>query len=270
MDIQQALNQMGLEEKEAKVYLAALELGPNTIQNIARKSGINRTTVYQALKSLKLQGLISETTSGKRKLILAAEPTNLKRNIKNKEQLLNSILPDLMSLSNINPIKPKIRFYEGKEGHREIYRETLKAKNKIAYWISPLATQMETIGEDFLDWYIEERKKKNIWIKLIQKTTTATPNKYLDSKKHKTDLKQVRNAPAELNLPNITVIYDNKVAIMSSKREGFGFVVESKDYAEMMKTFHDLLWNASAPYINSEKNNSNQQSQSATEEDIYY
>jgi len=270
MDLNQALNQIGLEEKEARVYLAALELGPATIQDITRKSGINRTTVYQMLKSLKLQSLISETTSGKRKLVLAAEPTNLKQDIKFKEQLLNSILPDLVSLSNINPIKPKIRFYEGQEGHKEIYRETLKAKSKMAYWISPLAIQMETIGADFLDWYIEERKKKNIWIKLIQKAMADTPSKYTDPKIHKRDLKRVHNAPAELNLPNIIVIYDNKVAIMSSHKEGFGFVVESKDYAEMMRTFHDLLWNVSRPYGSADKNDSDQQSQSATEKDRYY
>jgi len=84
MELKKALNQIGLEEKEAEVYLAALELGPATIQDIARKSEINRTTVYQMLKNLKSQGLISETTSGKRKLILAAEPANLKRILKQR------------------------------------------------------------------------------------------------------------------------------------------------------------------------------------------
>lgn len=269
MDLKKILNQIGLEEKEASIYLASLELGPSTIQDLTRKSGINRTTVYQALKNLQSQGLISHTMHAKRKLIIASEPNNLKQNLRSRELLLNTAMPELISLSNINPIKPKIRFYEGKEGHHEIYKETLKAKSKIAYWISPIATQMETIGEDFLDWYIEERKKKNIWIKLVQKVLPDTPDKYTNPKIYDRDLKDVRTAPVELNLPNITVIYDNKVAIMSNKKEGFGFVIESQNYAEMMKTFHDLLWNASSP-ANDDANLKNQKPQPATEEDLYY
>jgi len=150
-----------------------------------------------------------------------------------------------MSLNNVNPTKPKIRFYEGNEGHREIYRETLKAKNKIAYWISPNTILMETIGEDFLDWYIEERKKKKIWIKLIQKVTVETPYKYTDPKRHEREFKDVRNPPPEINLPNVLAIFDNKVAVMSTRKEGFGFIIESNDYAQTMKTFHELLWNVS-------------------------
>lgn len=247
MSLENDLKKIGLEEKEAKVYLAVLEFGPCNIQNLTKKSGIKRSTVYEMLKNLKNQGLISETTMGKRKLILAADPTNLKRNIKAKEQLLNSILPDLMSINNANPIKPKIIFYEGVEGHKEIYKETLMAKNKTAYWISPKTVQMETIGEDFLDWYIVERQKKNIWIKLIQKTAEDTPYKYIDPKKHERELRDVRSAPSEINLPNTIIIYDSKVAIMSSRKEGFGFVIESNDYAQTMKTFYELLWKVSKP-----------------------
>lgn len=248
MNIQEVLNQIGLEEKEAKVYLAALELGPTTIQDITRKSGINRTTVYQALKNLKAQNLASQTIAGKRKLILASDPASLKQNIKRKEYLLNSIFPELITLSNLNPVKPKIRFYEGREGHREIYRETLKSKDKTLYWISPINTQMETIGEDFLDFYIKERVAKKIFIKLIQKTSPTAPAKYNNPATFKKELKDVRYLPQEMDLPNIIAIFENKVAVMSTQKEGFGFIIESADYTKSMKVFYELLWNISKPY----------------------
>ena len=48
------LKSLGFSEKEARVYLALLELGPSTTTEIARKSKINRTTGYDILESLAL------------------------------------------------------------------------------------------------------------------------------------------------------------------------------------------------------------------------
>ena len=248
MSLENDLQKIGLDNKEARIYLAALELGPATIQNIADKSSIKRTTVYQILDKLKEQGLVSETTDKKRKLIVAADPVNLKRNIKTKEQLLNNILPNLQALSNLNPIKPKITFYKGIEGYREIYLDTLKAKTKTALWISPFEIQQETIGEEFLNDYIDKRVKNKIWIKLIQKISADTPARFFDPRLHEKQFKQVRFLTEATSVPNVIVVYDNKVAIMSTKKEGFGFVVESKDYAESMKIFHKLLWETSRTY----------------------
>jgi|SRR3989344_829968 len=64
------LQALGLSEKEAKVYLAALVLGPDTVQNIAKKAGINRPTAYLQIESLKEKGIISEVEKDK-KILLA-------------------------------------------------------------------------------------------------------------------------------------------------------------------------------------------------------
>ena len=40
------LRKLGLKEKEVSVYLAALELGFTSVQNIAKHAGLSRPTVY--------------------------------------------------------------------------------------------------------------------------------------------------------------------------------------------------------------------------------
>ncbi|MFH1175456.1 MAG: helix-turn-helix domain-containing protein [bacterium] len=250
MQLQQNLLQLGLDEKEAKVYLAALELGPANIQNLTKKSGIKRSTVYEMIKNLKEMGLMSETTKGKRKLLIAADPENLKKNLVQKERLLAEILPELKSISNIGFIKPKIMFFEGREGLREIYWDTLKVKNKMEYWVSPIRDIAETVGEDFLIKYIDERVRKNIWIKSLHISNKRIPYKYLDPSTYQKTLRQVRISPPNIDIANTIAIYDNKVAVMSSKKEGFGFIIESVDYANTMKVFYDLLWNASREFGN--------------------
>lgn len=279
MSLENNLKQIGLGEKEAKVYLAALELGPTNIQNLTKKSEIKRSTVYEMIKDLKEEGLLTETTKGKRKIFIAAEPENLKRNIKSKEQLLNDILPELKSLSNIGFVKPKITFYEGREELREIWHDTLRTTSKISYWISPIQSINATVGEEFLNKYVEERTKKGIWVKSIHITSQKASYKYIEPQFHEKTLRKMRFTPLEIDISNTIAIWDDKVAIMSSQKEGFGFIVESKDYAKSMKVFHDLLWNISKPYKEiifdkQEKNDENkevtQKSQLATEEDIYY
>jgi len=264
MSLEQDLEQIGLEEKEAKVYLAALELGATTIQNLSIKAEIKRSTVYEMLKSLKNMGLISQSTEGKKKLIVAKNPDKLKRDIKAKEQLINEILPELKSLNNNTPFKPKITFYENKNGIREIYLDTLSAHNKTTLWISPIQSMLETIGEDFLNKYVEERTKQGIWVKSVYITSQQVPDyKYLKPETFKKTLREIRFTPHDISIANTMCIYDNKVAIISSRKEGFGFVIESEDYAQMMKIYHKLLWDISKPL-------ENQEPQIATEEDIYH
>lgn len=249
MSLEQQLKEIGLEEKEAKVYLSALELGPSNIQDMTLKSGLKRSTVYEILKSLAEKGLVSETKKGKKRIFLASDPGSLKKSIAYKEKLLNEILPELNALNNIGFIKPKISFYEGREGIRQIYRDTLETKEKMTYWFSPIQSMIETIGEDFLNKYVEERTKKGIWVKSVYITSQKVLDyKYLDPITFEKTLRKIKFTPPEIDIANTMAIYGNKVAIMSSKKEGFGFVIESVDYQVMMKTFHDMLWSISKPY----------------------
>jgi len=143
-------------------------------------------------------------------------------------------------------VKPKIRYYEGRDGLREIYLKALKAKNKKADWVSPIQSVIDTVGEDFLEEYIETKKKMNYRIRSIHITEQQVETyKYLDPRTFEKTLRKVRFTPKGINIPNAIVIWDNKVAIMSSRKEGFGFIIESEDYVQSMKTFYELLWHIS-------------------------
>jgi sugar-specific transcriptional regulator TrmB len=272
MSLEQDLKSIGLEEKEAKVYLAALELGPTSIQDLTEKSGIKRSTVYEMIKSLEEKGLISETSKGKRRLMVASEPERLKQNITAKERLLKEILPELKSLNNIGNVKPNIRYYEGKEGLRQIYKDTLTTKNKLTLWVSPIQSMLETIGEDFLNSYVEERTRLGIWVNSVYITSQKVDDyKYLDPTTFEKTLRQIRFTSPDINIKNTMCIYDNKVAIISSRKEGFGFIMESIDYAETMRVFHNLLWNTSKNYGDLFDNrNTNTENKKSEREDTYW
>ncbi|MCX6739840.1 MAG: hypothetical protein NTZ49_01260 [Candidatus Parcubacteria bacterium] len=70
MLLPQVLTNLGLNDKESKVYLACLELGTSSILEIAKKSGVNRGTIYYIIEELKQKQLISQTTKKKRYYML--------------------------------------------------------------------------------------------------------------------------------------------------------------------------------------------------------
>lgn len=246
MGLENDLKLIGLEEKEAKVYLASLELGPTNIQDLAEKSGIKRSTVYEMLKKLEPMGLIIESIKGKRKIYIASEPDKLKRSIKEKEQLLNQILPELRSLNNASATKPKITYYEGRDGLRQIYNLALETTTRKVDWVSPIKPIIETVGEDFLEEHIEKRAKEKYWVRSIQITEQQVDTyKYLDPTTFDKTYRRVKFSPPGMDIPTVFGIWDNKVAILSTRKEGFGIIIESGDLVRTMRTFYELLWNAS-------------------------
>lgn len=68
------LIKLGLSEKEAKVYLAALELAQDSAQNIAKKAGVNRPTTYVILEKLMKLGLANTLEENKKTLFVAESP----------------------------------------------------------------------------------------------------------------------------------------------------------------------------------------------------
>src|SRR6266699_2317106 len=80
------VEELGLSNKEARVYLASLALGPSPVQKIADDSGIKRVTTYVILESLVGLGLVSQTSKGKKTYFIAEDPINLERLLDKREQ----------------------------------------------------------------------------------------------------------------------------------------------------------------------------------------
>ncbi|MBI5728232.1 MAG: helix-turn-helix domain-containing protein, partial [Candidatus Magasanikbacteria bacterium] len=127
------LTKIGLHEKEAKVYLAAIELGGGSVQELAQKSGLKRPTVYVVLDSLVAQGLVSEEKKGRGSSFVAASPEALKRKAAEQKKAIDEAFPFLTAMWTGEKSKPQVRVYEGLEGMKEIYRETLW-KSKTPVW----------------------------------------------------------------------------------------------------------------------------------------
>lgn len=241
------LQNLGLSEKEAKVYTTALELGPDTVQNIAKQSGINRATTYVQIGTLKEKGLMSEFEKGKKTYFVAESPEILSSLVNKEEVALNfkkleltRVLPDLtkfFSKGSPDSEKPKIRYFEGEEGIAQIRADFLKTKNETIYGFMNFDQVVQRFMKKQED-YTRKRIQNKIYSKLIY-TSKGKDRPQSDPEKLR-ELKFV--SPEKFPFDADITIYRNKVAIISYKSDAVGIIIENKAFADTMKSIFFLIW----------------------------
>ncbi|TAK95422.1 hypothetical protein EPO05_04355 [Patescibacteria group bacterium] len=234
------LQKLGLGEKESKVYLAILELGHANIQAISKKSGVKRTTVYDVLEDLKKKGLISITGKGKRNVYVAEDPRKIGHEIDERKHAFTHLLPELLSLANLLDKKPRIRYFEGLSGLREVYEDTLTYHDQeIVAWIADEG--LKTMGQDyFTQEYDPERKEKKIWVRAIAPDNELMRDfKKLDAQ----SLRQTRiisNRALDLDV-EIVLYGKSKIGIIAFNEE-MGLIIESTKIYKTLKSIFELCW----------------------------
>lgn len=239
MEIKQTLEQFGLQGKKADVYLAALELGGASVIDIAKKAGIKRTTAYDILQDLISSGMISESMKGKKRLFIGEDPEKIKKDLQKKESLFSEILPQLKSIHNISGVKPKIRYFEGKEGLIETYDDALKYAGEIVAFGSEDVYKI--LGRDWVEDYIKRRVKKDIRVRAILPST-----EYLEREIFIRDQAQLRTCKSikKEKYPfsiEIDIYGFQKVALISNK-EQLAVIIESAEIYNTLKQIFELCW----------------------------
>ncbi|MBI1755038.1 helix-turn-helix domain-containing protein, partial [Candidatus Azambacteria bacterium] len=207
------LERFGLSEKEAKVYFASLELGPATATKIAEKAGVNRATTYVEIESLMKMGLVSTFEKNKTTLFAAQNPAILKRILLRREERLKAsalslenLLPELLNMYEYAEEKPKVQYYEGKEGLLAIQEDFLKTKDKKIEEIYSSDDLYGVFTQDELRKSLLMRQQKKIKVRALY---TRKGGKFSDI----APLNDMRILPqGQFPIHSDILIYGNKVA----------------------------------------------------------
>jgi len=237
----ETLRKFGLSEKEAKVYLAALELGDTTASAISIKSDLPRTLVYDILERLVELGLISYTIKTNKKHFRASDPRELIRILKEKEEAIKHILPNLQQLQALHGTqRPRVEIYEGQEGMKTAMNDILRSKIKEFLGYGSSRSSYEVIPAFMEEWH-KRRIKQKVVMKVIYNNTKQTREK-IKNLKSSLNFTNYRFMPIELESPTAMVIYADKVVLQSWTKEPFAVVIESNEMAENQKRYFDELW----------------------------
>lgn len=246
MELENQLESFGLLPKEIAIYLNLLQLGSSSIKEISAKSGIKRTTVYSILDSLIQKGLVIFSKKNNHREYFAENPSKIPhileekiRQIELKQKNILDALPELASIYNVKTTKPKIRYYEGIEGIKQLFEETLElnsGEETLAY--SSAESIHKYLKEYVLD-YLKRRIAKGI-------TQRAIAEDSPEAREHqKNDQKELRQTilVSQKNFPfsNEINIFRNKVSI-ASYRDLLGVIIESAEIAKTQRAIFELAW----------------------------
>ncbi len=237
--LEKYLEEIGLSEKESQVYLALLAVESESIQDLAKRTGINRTTVYPVLETLEKKGLVSEVQKGKKVEYVAAPPERLETFVERQKvvleeraERLKDIIPQIKSIQRESGEKPIVKLFIGREGAISAYEEFFNIKSsehKDGYFI---------FNQNILkDIFTEEERKKFREIRLGKE---VYPNTIYNNKEGDAIFKTEGNRYRidELKYPikvDMTIIGDSLIVTTLGEHIS-SLVIKSADFTETLRS----------------------------------
>ncbi len=236
------LKNIGFTKQETNVYLACLSLGRSSVIQIAGKAGIKRTTTYNIIESLLEKGVLSKHQDRKGQKFLAESPEKILTNLRQNQKDLSQILPNLIAMAGSeSEFKPEVKFYQGKEGLKAVYEDTLNSCEK-GYELAGYFSGEDAFNflPDYTRSYVKRRVAKGIKAKAIA-IDSKIIRKHID--RDKKELRRTKLVSKQMLPISIEKdIYKDKVAFMNFKGFPFGVIIKSPQIAKSERAIFELLW----------------------------
>lgn len=231
------LTELGLDDKEARVYTALLELGISTVQPIAQKAGLLRPNTYPILDALIQQGMVSFFEKNGRRRYVAEDPTILSKKLKDRWERLNQMMPELRSLYNRNPHKPKVKYYEGKHEVRMLYEHLIEVEWYDNIYTPALVTNIWTT--EFSADLGKRIAQKGVRVReiLVTETPTVSYANYFKPPKQ-----QIRYWLGQSPLPSDIILFENKVVFVTYDTDIHTIVIEGSGIVDTMRALFEQMW----------------------------
>ncbi|MBM3283867.1 hypothetical protein FJY90_06520 [Candidatus Gottesmanbacteria bacterium] len=242
------LENIGLTKKEADIYELLLHLGETPVGEIINQSKLKRATVYKVLYSLEKKTLVSHRDIEKKIRFRPESPNQLAsliskrfQNLERAQDTFNTLLPQLASEYILTVEKPVVTTFEGVEGLKKIYEDTLKEGKEIY-----AVLKTEEADPVLLEWlnhtYVKKRSKAKIPAKVI-----LASGKYVAqyTKRDKKELRTTVVVPSkDFPFRHEIDIYADKVAFINYRKGEalIGIIIKHPSIAQTMRAWFDLAW----------------------------
>lgn len=231
------LKSLNFSPDEAAVYLAALELGQTSIQGLAKKSGVKRTTIYHFLPGLIERGLIQETRKKKRNVYSAIHPKQLVALEQVRLKELEQLTPELLAVYNKSQTKPRVTYYENTEGIKEALTDLIRVGKPMVGWAD--FSFRQSILRDFFNTFAAERARRNITYRAITRDTSEARDWAKKNTGHLREMKFITSEPFNTE----TLVYGDHVMFLSYQKNAFAVVIEDPNVATTLHVAWQQLWN---------------------------
>lgn len=237
---QSVLDALGLKTKQAKVYLAALETGGGSVQDIAKKAGVKRTTVYTIARELKNRGFFYLKKNKSGAYFVADSPKDIIERLKNQ---LDSIYKNKTSSpinKQISFSKTKVFVFENADGFKKIWQIIFNSNLKEYLIITDPREMLGFVEKGYITDKII-REKNRLGIKSRQIIASSEYAKEIIAKDEK-EGRISKVLPHIYKLPYTTIIFGPNTVFISPLLENSILLIESGDFAKTQRSFFEALW----------------------------
>lgn len=240
-DTTSVLKAVGMDEKQALLYQAGLQMGHAPASDYAKATKLNRITTYTVLEELVQRGHFTSVKKSRAKWYAPVAPDFLVLEAQKNADALKKALPELRSLSGATFRKPHVRYFEGWEGVRHVYEDTLTARTELLNYANSAIVRKHWPEYDLA--YVAERVKRKIHLRGIAPDDATGKRVHGEDKKYRREIRLVPHS--EFDFQNEIKIYDSKVAIISfgdDDKTMFGVIIESRQVAETQRQIFEMAW----------------------------
>ncbi|MCX6716668.1 MAG: helix-turn-helix domain-containing protein [Candidatus Taylorbacteria bacterium] len=244
MNMIESVKNLGLKDKEAKIYIALLQLGQATAYVIADRANIKKPTTYVILEELIEKGFVTKVPRTRKKLYSAKSPNEIFNSAEEKLNITKKILPELMAMAMANSNsnnKSRTIFYEGLAGIKQaVYYRLKEMKNSEIVGFYATAENLSPELINLIDeWLIFADSKYNVHIRGIAPghPSLVDYREYKD-KKFGSRIKEI---PYSDYSSKISIeAGDTFVRIIMLKQEQ-AIIIENPDFANVVKQLFEIV-----------------------------
>lgn len=244
------LNDVGLDDSEAAVYMAALGVGSRPASVIAQKAKLKRGQTYNVLNSLTEKGIVQQVEKNGVKHFSCSSPKALvgmleakERELAEKRLQLERAIPELEKLINPNINQPRVRYFQGIEGLKAVYDGILSEPITEFFTISDVPLFWSESKEERIAYFrsfIARREKLGItWYGICVPSAEALEQEQLCP----SPLRKIKWWDQQGMAANYW-LFGDKLAVTSKEQEQIGgVIIENRIVANTFKLIFDFMWN---------------------------
>ena len=238
-DFFKLLTSLGLSKLETRIYMAGLELGPTSVQEISKKANVSRTASYEAIESLQKRGLVSSFMRSKKRFFVSEDPERAAGHFRDQIEYMtkqivdfDKAIPELKLMGGGE--LPAVRFYEGREAIYSLFHDMAEVKPKTFDEVSNLDDVYDLLDTPYID---EVRK-------------VVDPSKIKTRILHRGQLRRTGREHVEFcellpelgNFHGDIWIYGNRVAFASFIGKVMAVIIESQEFADTARVLFEAAW----------------------------
>lgn len=248
MEIPYILRQIGLNDKEIRVYLALLSGGACSAKRLTKDTELTKYAVNEAVKRLRELSLISAYQKHKKQQFVAENPEKLmelavkrEQNMSEIKRRVNEMLPELKTIYAHGGNRTSVKYYEGMKGLEIILKDVLTTMSEYSgeknYRVFSSSKFRQFIYDNFPN-FTKDRINREIHVRILV-MGEERPNR---------PLMEQKTIPVQEGAPNYSIIYANKVAFISLDENELvtGFIIEDSCIAQTQQIIFEQIWNQSA------------------------